>query len=276
MSQDTRSLLALLESRAPSPNRVLSERLGRVGFGIPKLDNLRAYRATELPDLPNFKVSGGASPQDNWFFLPDGFSPRHSLHVKIPARAGGNVVIFGEASDVYGSILLGQESLAIFGSARSPASLKVNLIGRNNTFYWGRNSSSNGLSVFFAGEGNSILIGEDCMVSHEVSVMCSDMHAMVSRADFTQLNPPADVVIEPHVWLGRESMILKGTTIGFGAIIGARATVSRDVDRWTAVAGMPARAVRQDTTWLRSVTPRQQEIDELTALEAAFLACAPG
>lgn len=54
-----------------------------------------------------------------------------------------------------------------------------------------------------------------------------------------------DTVIGPDVWIGTEAMILPGVTIGAGAIISARAVVSRDVAPYTVVAGNPARPVKE-------------------------------
>lgn len=53
-----------------------------------------------------------------------------------------------------------------------------------------------------------------------------------------------DIVIGNDVWIGYEAVILSGVHIGDGAVIGARAVVTRDVPPYTVVAGVPARAVR--------------------------------
>ena len=47
------------------------------------------------------------------------------------------------------------------------------------------------------------------------------------------------------VWIGYEAVILSGVTIGDGAIIGARAVVTKDVPPYTIVAGVPARPIRK-------------------------------
>jgi acetyltransferase-like isoleucine patch superfamily enzyme len=53
-----------------------------------------------------------------------------------------------------------------------------------------------------------------------------------------------DVRIGHDVWLGSQAMILSGVTIGHGAVVAARAVVSRDVPPYAIVAGSPARTVR--------------------------------
>lgn len=56
------------------------------------------------------------------------------------------------------------------------------------------------------------------------------------------------VIIEDDVWLGAHVVVLPGVTIGRGAIVGAGAVVTRDVEPMTIVAGVPARttSVRRD------------------------------
>ena len=55
----------------------------------------------------------------------------------------------------------------------------------------------------------------------------------------------APIVIEDRVWIGFDAVILKGVRIGEGAVVGARAVVTRDVDPYTVVAGNPARMVKR-------------------------------
>jgi len=54
-----------------------------------------------------------------------------------------------------------------------------------------------------------------------------------------------DIVIGNDVWIGYEAVILSGVTIGDGAIIGARAVVTKDVPPYTIVGGVPARPIRR-------------------------------
>lgn len=54
-----------------------------------------------------------------------------------------------------------------------------------------------------------------------------------------------DIVVGNDVWIGYKAVILSGVRIGDGAIIGARAVVTRDVPPYTIVGGVPAKEIKK-------------------------------
>lgn len=54
-----------------------------------------------------------------------------------------------------------------------------------------------------------------------------------------------DIVIGNDVWIGYEAVILSSVTIGDGAVIGSRAVVTKDVEPYTIVGGVPAKPIRK-------------------------------
>ncbi len=54
-----------------------------------------------------------------------------------------------------------------------------------------------------------------------------------------------DIVIGNDVWIGYEAVIMAGVCVGDGAIIGARAVVTKDVPPYTIVGGVPAKEIRK-------------------------------
>lgn len=87
----------------------------------------------------------------------------------------------------------------------------------------------------------SISIGFDVAISENVTIRDSDNHHIVGSAPAT-----APVVIGDGVWIGLNAVILKGVTIGPGAVVAAGAIVTRDVPARCLVGGVPARVLRTD------------------------------
>jgi acetyltransferase-like isoleucine patch superfamily enzyme len=59
------------------------------------------------------------------------------------------------------------------------------------------------------------------------------------------MSTPRQVVLEDNVWVGFDSVILPGVTIGRGSIIGSKTIVEEDVPAYSIVVGNPARLVRR-------------------------------
>jgi acetyltransferase-like isoleucine patch superfamily enzyme len=104
----------------------------------------------------------------------------------------------------------------------------------------------------------SIEIGDRVMIAHNVSVFDNLTHpisAVKRHAQFCSIisagNPElidlaaSPVRIGDDAWIGCMSVILKGVTIGKGAIIGAGSVVTKDVPPYVIVAGNPAVVIRE-------------------------------
>jgi acetyltransferase-like isoleucine patch superfamily enzyme len=57
--------------------------------------------------------------------------------------------------------------------------------------------------------------------------------------------PARPVRIGANVWIGFDSCVLPGVTIGEGSVVGARSVVAEDVPPYAVVAGNPARVIRR-------------------------------
>lgn len=103
-----------------------------------------------------------------------------------------------------------------------------------------------------------IKIGDRVLISHNVNIYDSDTHPINPKQRHAQFEAiiieghpknidlkEEQINIEDDVWIGTNSIILKGVTIGKGAIVGAGSVVTKDVPPYTIVAGNPAKSIRE-------------------------------
>lgn len=88
---------------------------------------------------------------------------------------------------------------------------------------------------------HEITIGDDVLIGPHVMFMDSDYHDEVTR------EPPgksAPIRLGNRVWLGARVIVLKGVSIGDGAIVAAGSVVTKDVPAGMVAGGNPARVIR--------------------------------
>lgn len=90
-----------------------------------------------------------------------------------------------------------------------------------------------------------ISIGNNVAISKGVIIRDSDNHEIMGNDN--PISQP--IMIGNHVWIGLNAMVLKGVTIGDGAIVAAGAVVTKDVPANTIVAGVPAKVIRTSVVW---------------------------
>ncbi len=95
--------------------------------------------------------------------------------------------------------------------------------------------------------GNRVEIGKHVLVADRVRFSGSDGHPLdpLARAR----GEPADdsnigkILVSDYAWIGAHAIILKGLTIGRGAIVASGAVVTKDVPELTIVGGNPAKPI---------------------------------
>lgn len=92
---------------------------------------------------------------------------------------------------------------------------------------------------------NRIKIGNGVAISERVSIRDSDNH----KIDYPGYESTKPITIGNNVWIGMNSTILKGVTIGDGAIVAAGSVVTKDVPAGALVGGVPARVIKSGVKW---------------------------
>ena len=133
----------------------------------------------------------------------------------------------------------------------------------NDTVHDPRDFEKNNVLYHYPVNRDRLIIGRFCSIACSAKFLfTSANHAMRSLStypfpiffeewglDRTRVadawDNKGDIVVGSDVWIGYEAVVLSGVTIGDGAIIGARAVVTRDVPPYAIVGGVPARLIRK-------------------------------
>ncbi|WP_373032846.1 glycosyltransferase [Sulfurovum sp.] len=91
----------------------------------------------------------------------------------------------------------------------------------------------------------SIAIGNDCLVS-AYSIIRDANHGTKGHIPISlQPHDIKAIIIEGDVWLGAHTVVTAGSSIGQGAVVGANAVVTKDIESYTIVGGVPARFIKK-------------------------------
>lgn len=154
-------------------------------------------------------------------------------NTKITIMGSNNQVTLGEKVMVYESA-----SFDVEGSNTSVDIGKYTTIGSAN---------------FMIGESDTkINIGEDCMFSRNIILSTSDYHSIISLETNERINPPKDIIIKNHVWIGYNAYISKGASIGNNCVVASNAYVGgKKFEDYTIIGGFPAKQLRNNIDWSR-------------------------
>lgn len=105
----------------------------------------------------------------------------------------------------------------------------------------GSNSTIGYNTFIFCSE--KIVIGDNCLIAPFVYIVDSDHQIKKSSLINEQENDIAPVMIGDDVWIGSNSLVLKGVSIGEGAVVAANSVVNKDVPPYEVWGGSPAKKI---------------------------------
>ena len=119
-----------------------------------------------------------------------------------------------------------------------------NIVFRGKSITIGDNVGISGATLCAV---EDIHIGNNLMIGSGAIITTTDSHPIHWEARRLHAEPPASaqVVIGNDVFIGARSIILKGVTIGDGAVIGAGAVVTKSIPPRVIAAGNPARIIKE-------------------------------
>ena len=162
---------------------------------------------------------------------------------------GKNNTIRLQKADMYNTtvFLRGKGHALVVDENAKIYNTHIKIIGNNNTVHIGAGTSFGGGEIICGGNGISITVGKNCVFAEGLDIWSTDTHSVTQ--DGQLVNVPKSICIGDHVWAGKDVAILKGVTIGDGAVIGMRSLVTHDLREKTLSLGSPAKTIRENIDW---------------------------
>lgn len=149
-----------------------------------------------------------------------------------------------------GRISIGDNVSLISSWRRATASalawpVRLRVFGPGACIEIGEGAQLSGTSI--TARSTTVRIGRKALIAPNCIIVDSDFHAPwppENRADNPGLEHDAPVTIGDYAWIGMQCIILKGVTVGEGALVGAGSVVVKDIPPRTLACGAPARVLR--------------------------------
>jgi len=148
----------------------------------------------------------------------------------IPLIVGGGKVIIGD------NVLIGnKEAWFVAPNIYEEPVLRI---GDNTTINCGTYISVESM----------VTIGNNCIIAEQTKIFDNNSHGIDYRHRKMTKKDISPVIIEDDVWIGMNSIILKGVTLGRGSVVAAGSVVTKNVPPMNLVAGNPARIIKKIKT----------------------------
>ncbi|GAA1965783.1 hypothetical protein GCM10009798_27660 [Nocardioides panacihumi] len=218
----------------------------------------------EILDRHDLRLVGGG-PLPAWWdlngnalYARPGFPiPEKLFETMVFYPFSGALIVLGTDITSAASLLVGGDDATVFIGPDTFMSCAELYCGGGSSIVLVGKVVATSRAVVDARNGGSVFAEWDQLWAAGVYIATDDMHRLEDRETGERLNPfGAHIRLGEHVWLCREAVVSGHAEIGDGCVVGLRSVVrGQKVPAHTAVAGTPARVIREGVTWRGEDTP---------------------
>lgn len=183
---------------------------------------------------------------------------------------GNNNILFCDKKVILNNSIIefnGDNSIIFLASNSHEYRLSFS-VNHNSTLYIDKNNYFNDKLHVILSEESNLIIGKNSLFSFGIWIRTADPHLIYDSKTRLRINKSKSVYIGDHVWIGQDALILKGTKIDSGSIIGAASVVSGKIIKNNRVyAGNPVKLVRRNIFWNESCVHKWKKNNTKNSLD---------
>ncbi|WP_295592416.1 acyltransferase [uncultured Methanobrevibacter sp.] len=172
----------------------------------------------------------------------------HLINTKIDFKGKNNILICEDRVTIQNSTITfdGDNSIIYLSSNTNKYFLHITT-NNNSVLYIDENCYFNNKIYIILSESKNVFIGKNCLFSFGIWIRLADPHLIYDIDTMRRINPSESICIGDHVWIGQDTLLLKGTKIGSGSIIGAKSLVpNKKIPSNCIWGGNPAKEIRKN------------------------------
>lgn len=169
---------------------------------------------------------------------------------RINFKGENNLLVCEDDVELTNSVISfnGSNSIVYLNKSHKPYRFEV-AISNNSTVYFGEKNFFASQIKIICSESKHIFIGNGNLFSHGISIRNADAHLIYDINSKERINFSKSIFIGDHVWLGQATIILKGSKVHSGSIIGANSVVTKEIESNSTYAGAPIKRIREGVFW---------------------------
>ncbi len=178
-----------------------------------------------------------------------GYKERCSIQV----LGNRNKIVVGKECNLknFSIVIYGDDNCVVIGEKCIFDSVTIHIEDNNNNVVIGDRTTVQKNTELACIEGCELIVGEDCMLSSDISLRTGDSHSIITM-DGKRTNHSKSVYIGNHVWIGMRALVMKGSKVLDNSIIGAGSLVTGNFNQKNIMlAGIPAKMINENVDWKR-------------------------
>ena len=213
--------------------------------------------ALELTELTDGWPSWWAEQGNALYVSPAAVLNRKVFEVMVTYPFSDALIVVASDTGSLSSLLLGGDDTIVFIGADTYLVAGEIYCGPGSAVVLSRHVVGTRCTTVDARNGGSVVADPDQLWAANVYIATDDMHRLEDLETGARLNPyGAHIHLGEHVWIGRDAIVTGDVEIGHDAVVGAKTLLrGQKVAPHTAVAGTPARVIREGVTWRHDDSP---------------------